>query len=174
MKKQIIPLLIIVLLHGSSQILTAKELKIAYIESERILAQYQDFTDAKRILENEEKQYSQQAREMENDIKALEDEIESQGLVWSDDKKLEKQQEYQTIYLQYQQYIQDIWGPEGKLYQRNMELSKPIIDKINLIINKIGEEEDYDFIFDANTGSIIHAKDEYDLTDRIIEELSKQ
>ncbi|MBL7191017.1 OmpH family outer membrane protein [bacterium] len=163
-------LAVIILMSGG---LTAKELKIGFIDSDRILAQFQDYLDAKRILENEEKQYSQNARQMENDIRALEDEIESQSLMWSNEKKMEKQSELQTKYMGYQQYIEEIWGPTGKLYQRNMELSKPIIDKINLIIKKIGEDEGYDFIFDATTGSLVHAKDEYDLTDRVIEELSR-
>ncbi|MBC8204424.1 MAG: OmpH family outer membrane protein [FCB group bacterium] len=163
-------LAVIILMSGG---LTAKELKIGFIDSDRILAQFQDYLDAKRILENEEKQYSQNARQMENDIRALEDEIESQSLMWSNEKKMEKQSELQTKYMGYQQYIEEIWGPTGKLYQRNMELSKPIIDKINLIIKKIGEDEGYDFIFDATNGSLVHAKDEYDLTDRVIEELSR-
>lgn len=54
-----------------------------------------------------------------------------------------------------------------------MELTRPIIDKINKLIAKIGEEEGYDFIFDASSGALVHALPKYDITDRIIEELNK-
>jgi outer membrane protein len=153
---------------------SAKELKIAYINSERILNESQDYKDAKKILEEEEKNYSKQARNMELDIQNLEDEIEAQGLMWSEEKKIEKQQEAQNIYLKYQQFLQDIWGQTGKLYQRNLELSKPIVDKINDVITRIGEAEGYDMIFDGAAGNLVYAKPEFDLTDRIIEELKKK
>lgn len=152
----------------------AADFKIGYIDSERILSESQDYKDAKKILDGEEKEYSRKGRQMELDILNLEDEISAQSLMWSEDKKLEKQQEYQQKYIDYQKYLQDIWGQTGKLYQRNMELSKPIVDKINTIIQKVGADEGYDIIFDAGAGNLVYAKPEYDLTDRIIEELKKK
>lgn len=154
--------------------LSAKDLKIGYIDSEGILSQYQDYQDAKRILDQEEQEYSRQARQMEMDIENLEKEFDAQSLMWSEEKKLEKQLEGQNLIARYQQFLQEIWGPTGKLYQRNLELSKPIIDKVNVIISRVGEEEGYDFIFDATAGNIVYASPDFDLTDRIIEELEKK
>lgn len=153
----------------------AKELKIGYINSEKILNDLQDYKDARQLLREEEEKYERQALQMELDIKNLEDEIEAQSLMWSEEKKREKQQEYQNLYLQYQQFLQDIWEPsKGKLYQRNLELSKPIIDRVQDVITKIGDEEDYDFIIDAGVGNLVFAKPEYDITERVLEELSKK
>ena len=55
-----------------------------------------------------------------------------------------------------------------------MEFSKPIIEKINTLIAKIGEDEGYDFIFDAASGSLVHALPKYDITNQILEELNKK
>jgi len=150
------------------------DLKLGYIDSERILNESQDYKDAKKILDAEEKEYSRKGRQMELDIMNIQDEIEAQSLMWSEEKKLERQQEYQQKYMEYQQFLQEIWGQTGKLYQRNLELSKPIIDKINTVIQKIGEEEGYDLIIDAGMGTLVYAKPDYDLTNRIIEELKKK
>ncbi len=152
----------------------AKELKIGYIDSDKILNEFQDYQDAKRILDQEEQEYTRQAKQMELDIKNLQDEFDANALMWSEEKKLEAQMSGQNMVMRYQQFVEEIWGQSGKLFQRNLELSKPIIDNINVIIKKIGEEEDYDFIFDATAGNIVHAKPDYDLTDRIVEELSKK
>jgi len=54
-----------------------------------------------------------------------------------------------------------------------MEFSRPIIEKINALISRIGEEEGYDFIFDASSGSLVHALPKYDITQQVIEELNK-
>jgi len=152
----------------------AADLKIGYIDSEKILTESQDYKDAKKILDDEEKEFSRQGRQKELDIMNLQEEIEAQSLMWSEEKKMEKQQEYQQRYTDYQQFLQEIWGPQGKLYQRNLELSKPIIDKINIVIQKLGDEEGYDLILDAGMGNIVFAKPDYDLTDRIVEELKTQ
>jgi outer membrane protein len=154
--------------------LQAKELKIGYIDSERILNELQDYKDAKKLLDDEEKNYEKQGRQMEQEIKNLEEEIDAQGLMWSEEKKIEKQQEWQNLYLRYQQFLQDIWGQTGKLYQRNLELSKPIIDRVNAAITKIGDLEGYDFIFDAGAGNLVYAKPDYELTQKILDELSKK
>ena len=152
----------------------AADLKIGYIDSEKILTDSQDYKDAKKILDDEEKEYSRQGRQKELDIMNLEEEIEAQSLMWSEEKKVEKQQEYQQKYLEYQQFLQEIWGQQGKLYQRNLELSKPIIDKINVVIQQLGDEEGYDLILDAGMGNLVYAKPDYDLTERIIEELKNK
>lgn len=174
MKLRTLTLLFTLLLILSILPAQAKEIKIGYINSEKILNEFQDYKDAKQLLGEEENKYERQALQMELDIKNLEDEIEAQNLMWSEEKKLEKQQEYQNSYLRYQQFLQEIWGPTGKLYQRNMELSKPIIDRVQDVITRIGDEDEYDFIFDAGVGNLVFAKPEYDITERVLDELSKK
>jgi len=174
MKRSFLILTAVIFTFAAVNISLAKELKIGYIDSDKILNDFQDYQDAKRILDREEQEYTRQAKQMELDIKNLQDEFDANALMWSEEKKLETQMEGQNLVMRYQQFVENIWGQTGKLFQRNLELSKPIIDNINVIIKKIGEEEDYDFIFDATAGNIVHAKPEYDLTNRIIEELGKK
>jgi len=52
-------------------------------------------------------------------------------------------------------------------------MTKPIVDKINKIIGKIAEEENYDYVFDARQGGLVFAKKKFDLTDRVIKILNK-
>jgi outer membrane protein len=80
----------------------------------------------------------------------------------------------QALYLKFQQFQQEVWGQNGKLFQRNLELTRPVVEKINAAIAEIGDEENYDFIFDASQGNVVHAKEEFDLTDRVLEVLRKE
>ena len=50
---------------------------------------------------------------------------------------------------------------------------QPIIDKVNTVIQKIGEDGDYDVIFDAAVGNIVYAKEDFDLTDLVLEDLNE-
>jgi Skp family chaperone for outer membrane proteins len=71
----------------------------------------------------------------------------------------------------YQTFMRDTFGDDGLIAQRNKELTQPIVDKINVILARIGEEEGFTVIFDAINANIIWARSDIDLTDRIIEEL---
>lgn len=152
---------------------SAKELKIGYIHSQRILAEFQESIEAQRTLDDEQKEWIEEAKKMEAEINSLEEELKNQSLLLSEEKKSERLQEIQQKYMDYQRYQQEIWGETGKLYQRNKELTQPIIDKVNAVIEKIGKEGDYDIIFDAAVGNIVYAKDEYDLTNLVLEDLNE-
>jgi Skp family chaperone for outer membrane proteins len=49
-----------------------------------------------------------------------------------------------------------------------------VLDKINAAIQKVSQESGYDFVFDASSANIVFALPEYDITDRVIDELKKE
>ena len=48
----------------------------------------------------------------------------------------------------------------------------PIVEKVNTLLEQVGQDEDFDYIFDAASGGLVYADSAYDLTPRIIEMLS--
>ena len=86
------------------------------------------------------------------------------------------QAEFETKVQQLQQFTQEKFGPEGELMRKNIELSEPIFQKINDAIQGMAEEEGYDFIFDAAAPSsgLVFAKEEYDLTESLLELMEKE
>jgi outer membrane protein len=108
------------------------------------------------------------------EYQALAQEIESQSLLLSEEKKKEKLRELQTKATEIDQFKFEKLNPEGgEFYRKNQEIFKPIIDKINSVINKVGTVDEYDIILDASSGALLHALPKYDLTSRILEELNK-
>ncbi|MCK4978770.1 MAG: OmpH family outer membrane protein, partial [Candidatus Delongbacteria bacterium] len=57
--------------------------------------------------------------------------------------------------------------------KKNQTLMQPIIDKINEVIKSVSEKGKYDYVFDANTGTLLFAKPEYEITDEILKVLNK-
>ena len=41
------------------------------------------------------------------------------------------------------------------------------------VLQKIGDEDGFDFILDVVQGVVLYAKPEFDITDRVLEELNK-
>jgi outer membrane protein len=169
MKWVILTAVAVVLFAGS-----ASAQKLAYINSQKIIASYKEAQDAQERLNKISAGWEEEAKIMQKQFKDLGEQLESQSLLLSDDRKLEKQQELQTLYNKIQQYQADKWGQTGELYKKQEEVMQPIFDKINSAIKKISEEQNFDFVFDSINGNIVYASPkQVDLTDMVLAELEK-
>jgi len=147
--------------------------KLAYVQSQRILAEYQEYVDVQNKLNEIRNGYDQEYQKMVKEYNDMIEEIDSQSLLLSPEKKQEKMKQAQEKALAIERYKYEKLWPEGELYKKSMEFTTPIIEKINKLIADIGEQEGYDFIFDASSGALVHALPKYDITDLIIEKLNK-
>ncbi len=152
----------------------AQNLKLGYIDSIRIRQEFKGFSDAQAKYDKEVGEWQKKAEELSQEVEGLERELESQRLLLSDEKRKEKEDRLQKKRDEYQQYVNQIFGPGGKAEQRNVELTKPLLEKINIVLEKIAKEGGYDYIFDAANGNIAFAKKEFDLTDIVLEELAEE
>ncbi len=163
-------LISVFLLAGSLQ----AQLKIGYVNSKKILDNYKEAQDARKKLEELNKAWQEEAANMQREIQELQEKLEAQSLVLTEKTKAERAQEIQNLAIRFQQFQQEKWGPNGQIYQEEQKLMQPVIDKINQVIHKIGEEEGFDYIFDVVNGNILFAgKNQPDLTDKILEMLEK-
>jgi len=152
----------------------AKELRVAYVDSDKILESNEDYKQARQTLQEEERQYADQATVMEQGVRSMADELQAQSLMLSDEAKQERQQRFLTKQQELDKFRRDIWGEGGKLYTRNIELSKPVLEKINGAIQKVSQEFGYDLVFDAASANIVYAVPELDITDKVVAELKKE
>lgn len=148
------------------------DVKLGYIDSARIFAEYKGTADAQRSFDEEVATWESQAQAMKVELDSLNQEYERQSLMMSDAKKTERQQQILTKQQTYETFVQSVWGPQGKLADKNSELVAPIVEKINVILARLGEEEGYTMVLDASVGGIVYAADGLDLTDQVLEELN--
>ena len=171
MLRRIITLTLFALVFLSVSSVFAKELKIGYIVSESIRDQYPEFQAAQQQLDEEKAEWEKQYQDKAQEIMDMQKDLKDKEFVYSEARKQEIQTQIDAKRQELFQFEQQL---TDSLMQRNAELSGPINAKINEILNRIGADEGYDFIFDANQGNIVYAKDEYDLTQRLLDELKKQ
>ncbi|MBN2105312.1 OmpH family outer membrane protein [bacterium] len=149
------------------------QLKLGYVDSQRILSTNADAKDAQQKLEAEAAKWTQELQRMEQEIKEKMETLEQQSLLLSEEKKQERIQELQGLQEQAQQYQLNKWGDNGEAFKLRQQFLGPVYEKINAAIHKVGEEGSYDFIFDTVNGNLLYAENKYDLTDLVIEELEK-
>ena len=154
--------------------LPASAQKLGYINSQQILASYKEAQDAQEQLDKINKEWEAEARELQKQFQEMGQQLESQALLLSEQRQKEKQAELQTLYQKIQQFQNDKWGQNGEFFRKQEEIMKPIYDKVNAAIKKIGEEERFDYIFDVVAGNIVYASPaQQDLTELVVEELEK-
>jgi len=150
------------------------QLKLGYINSQQILQNFKDAQDVQKQLDAKNQEWQRQAQEMQKSIQDMQDQLESQSLLLSQEKKDEKTREIQETYAKFQKFQMEKWGQTGEAFHLQEELMKPVFDKINAVLSKIGKEEKFDYIFDGVQANIVYASpNQPDLTDRVLEELNK-
>lgn len=156
-----------------ASVATAKEFKIGYVDSEAILSQYDAYTEAQNKLKEEEQKFVAEMNIKEEVIRTMQEEIKQQSLMLSAEARAERENRLAEKLRDLDQFRAQTWGEGGKLFTRNLELSRPILEKVNQAIETISRQESYDMVFDAASGNIVFALPENDITELVVAELKK-
>lgn len=152
----------------------AADLKVGFIDSERIFAGYTGTSEAQAEFNADIEKWTQDVEQQRKELEKTTEEFQSQSLILSEAKRREREEEIQRRRNELDAFVQEIWGPNGKVAQRNEQLTRPIVEKIREVLNKIGDAEGFSIIFDATDGNIVYANNALDLTDRVLEQLNAQ
>jgi outer membrane protein len=147
--------------------------KIGYVNSEIILAQFEDFKEAQSKLEVEGRKLEQQYYDMAARLDSMQRDYERQKFLMTEANRSAKEAEMQRLANEIQNFQVEKLGPQGEFYRKQAELADPVLQKINDAIKKIGDEGGYDYILDTVAGNILYAQEKFDLTDEVLEELRK-
>lgn len=150
------------------------QLKLAYINSGRVMAENKQFQAIAKQLQDLTEQYEKEMRQMEQELEESQKAFENQQLLLSEDRRAQKQREIQEKYQKALQFQNEKFGQQGEVAQKRQELTEPMIKKVQELLEKIGKAENYDIIFDTVNGNIVYAKEgKYDITDQVLKELEK-
>src|SRR5258706_10711646 len=150
------------------------DLKIGFIDSERIFSEYAGTQEAQRSFNREVQELTKTAREKKTEIDDLQRKLDSQGPMLSEAKRDEQNQGLQKKIADYDDFVQKNWGPQGAVSKLNEQFLKPIVDRVHKIVTTFGSDEGYSIILDAADGNIIFGDHNLDLTDRVLEQLKKE
>lgn len=162
------------LTHVPAGVLMAEEIKLGYIDTVKIFAEFKETVDAETIYKKEVEVWKKKATDMETELAKMREEIQSQSLMLSEEKLAEKKLQFDQKLKEYNQYMAEVFGDDGQAAKRNKELTQPIVEKINAVIAQIAEAEGYTIIFDSAQGNIVYAKKTIDLTEKVMAQLQQQ
>lgn len=158
----------------AASVASAAELKIGFIDSDRILQSYDKTKAAQEDFNRQVSDISKKAKEKKSEIDELQRKLDQQSPMLSEAKRDEQNKQLQAKVSDYEAFVQANWGPNGKISQLNQETLKPIIDRVHNIVTIIGTDEGYSLILDAADGNVVFGDHSYDLTDRVLSDLKTE
>ena len=152
------------------------EIKIGYIDSEVLRERMDEFKDIQRQLDRLTQGYQQEAMDRESKLVKMREDFRKQELLMSEARKAELAAEFEQAVQDLQQFTQQKLGPDGEVFQKNIELSAPIFERVNEALKRLAEEEGFDFIFDiAGGGGIVYADpDRFNVTEQLLALLAEE
>ncbi len=171
MRKAVITLLAIVFCSAG---LIADDVKIGYVDSQRIRSEFSAFQEAQEKFDTDVEAWDRQAQEMKAEVDRLAEELQGQSLILSPEKRKEREDFLRAKQDTLQQFMDATYGPGGKAERRLAELSAPVRERVLAVIEEISIRDSYDIIFDSGTTSIAYAKKSLDITDEVLAELANE
>jgi len=148
------------------------EIKIGFVQSDRIRAEYEEFRDAESQLQMEFRKVQMEYQIQLMELDSLKNAYETQRLMSSPEWRREKEQEIATKERNLQVFQAENVGPEGLLYQKQAQMEFEILSKVKRAVDKVAAEKEYDYIIDGSV-SLLFGNPAFDVTDDILYELRK-
>ncbi|MBQ8761398.1 MAG: OmpH family outer membrane protein [Bacteroidales bacterium] len=165
-------LLAVMFLLGITTINAQQNQRIAYVDSDYILENIPEYSDAQEEINQLSKKWEKEITDLFKEAQEMDREYQSESVLLSEDQKRKKKeaitakrQEAENLRMQY-------YGPEGELYTKRAELIQPIQEKVYNAINQIAQLKNYAFVFDKASGTaMLYCNEKNDISDDVLDEI---
>src|SRR5882672_10550439 len=148
--------------------------RIGYIDSARIFQEFKDAQEAQQRFDRQVQGWKDEAGEKDSAIRKLRAETRDQSPILSAVKRQEKEEQLQRAISEYERFIQDVWGPQGRAAQENERATQEVVASIRSAVEKVAADKGVNLVIDAASGFIIYAERSLDLTTDVIQELTNR
>jgi Skp family chaperone for outer membrane proteins len=148
----------------------AQPLKLAYINSQLILANTPGRAEAESTFSHEMEGYQAQVQALQATLDSAVAEYNRTSLVLSPTAKQQKEQQIRDLEARTRSQISDL---QQRANTREQELTAPIMARVNAVIEGIRAEFNYSMIFDASAqnGGLVTADHSLDISRLVIQRL---
>tara|TARA_Y100001970_G_scaffold235800_1_gene295057 strand:- start:4925 stop:5446 length:522 start_codon:yes stop_codon:yes gene_type:complete len=149
------------------------EVKIGYLNADKILTELDEVRQVQIQLEKEQRKIESDYMNLEMELDSLLRNYEQQKMLMSEERRQKLEKTLTDKQAELQRFQMEKVGPQGEIYKIHDQLMAPVYTKIDEAIQKVGKQEGYDYIFNVVSGGIVYALPQYDLTDLVVKELEK-
>lgn len=146
--------------------------KTAYIDTEKLVKDYQQFKDFeakfKTMSDRMQTELESDMKKFQRDVLDLQQNAQSKGMEWAQNREAELTRRQQTLAEKEQNFMR-------KFQEESAVERDSMISEMKDFIKDYGKKNGYDYIYGTgDAASVLYAKEEYDLTEEILNLLNKQ
>lgn len=146
--------------------------KFGYIDSEYITSKMPAYQNTLEQMNQQSEKWVKEIQEKYNLLEQKQRKYKQEEVLLTDDLRKTRLKELEDLENEIRVQNNEIFGMNGKLFQKKKELMKPILDEIYLACQKVARQRQLMFIFDkASDISIIYSDPRHDYTDFVLEAL---
>ena len=146
--------------------------RVGYIDSARIWIEFKTAQEAQQRFERQVQGWRDEAAEKEKLVTDLRKDVRDQSPVLSALKRQEQESALQRAISDYEGFVQEVWGANGRATQENTRATEEIVSLVRRVVEKIAGQRGLDLVLDANSGFIIYADKSLDMTNEVLAELN--
>ncbi|MCE9627553.1 MAG: OmpH family outer membrane protein [Candidatus Eisenbacteria bacterium] len=150
----------------------AADARIGYIDSARIWIEFKDAAEAQQRFERQVQGWRDEAAEKQKAVDALKAEVKDQAPVLSALKRQEKETALTRAISDYESFVTDIWGTNGRAAQENSRSTEEIIAVVRRAVEKVAGQRGLELVLDVTSGFVIYADKSLDMTNEVLAELN--
>ena len=143
----------------------AAELKVGYVNTQRIFRDAPAAQKAAKKLEGEFAKRDQELQRMAKQLQGLQENLEKNSVTMSENERRAKEKEFGELSREFQRRQREF---REDLNLRQNEENAAVIEKANKAIKQIAEAEKFDLILQ----DVVWVSPRLDITDRVIKALS--
>ncbi|MCE1240534.1 MAG: OmpH family outer membrane protein [Azonexaceae bacterium] len=144
----------------------AAELKVGYVNTQRIFRDAPAAQKAAKKLESEFSKRDQDLQRMAKQLQGLQENLEKNAVTMSENERRSKEKEFGELSREFQRRQREF---REDLNLRQNEENAAVIEKANRAIKQIAESDKYDLILQ----DVVWVSPRLDITERVIKALSE-
>lgn len=152
----------------AAQAQSASGLKVAVVDVRSVFEQLPQSRDIAKTIEMEFQERAERLRGMETSMTELQERLQRDEAIMSEQ---EMQEGAMKLQQQYQEYQERREALSEQLTRRRNEERNRVLGQIQQVVNDIAESEGFDLVLEA--GNIAFAKNNLNITERVIERMSR-
>ncbi len=160
--------LLVVSLFSFAVNVNSAELKIGYVQVDKILQEAPQTAESGKKLEKEFAPRSQELERMQKQIKDIETSIDKDAVTMSEADRKNKERDASNLKIDFQRKQREL--REDVNLRKNEELGA-LQDRINKAVTAVSEAEAYDLVV---YGGVAYANKKIDITDKVLKSLGKK
>jgi len=150
----------------------AQSTKIAYINSQKIMAEAPGRSEAEATYDNEMKGVRAQLQKMDDSLKSLVEAYQKEAPKLDSATRVRRETALRATEDDMSKHAQEL---NQQMQQRQVELARPLLEQVSKVLDQMREEGHYAMIFDVGSQAsvVVSADKSLEITDQVLARLKQ-